>query len=85
MVLGSLAERNYHQSMLMSDDSWGIFVSRTASLILLVCIVLSLLSPALRPMFKRFSARRLAARAHSRKVDRVIGSENALEQKSGPP
>ena len=85
MVLGNLAERNYMQSMLIGDDSWSIFLDRTPSVILLVGIVLSLLSPAMRPFFKRLSARRLAARAHSRKVDKVIASENALEQKSGPP
>ncbi len=62
MVLGNLAERNYHQSMLMADGDWGIYLSRIPSAVLVACIVLSLLSPAMRPFFKRLGARRLAAK-----------------------
>jgi putative tricarboxylic transport membrane protein len=59
MVLGGLAERNYHQSMLMSDESWSVYVTRTPSLILVIFIVLSLLSPALRPLYRRLRPRRM--------------------------
>jgi putative tricarboxylic transport membrane protein len=77
MVLGSLAERNYHQSMLMSDDNWSIYVSRTPSLILVIFIVLTLLSPAMRPFFRRVTARRFSTRA--------LRAEVAAEQEGGRP
>jgi putative tricarboxylic transport membrane protein len=53
MVLGNIAERNYHQSMLMSDDNWSIYVTRTPSIVLVTLIVLSFLWPFLRPLFQR--------------------------------
>ena len=34
LVLAALAERNYHQSMLMADQSWSIFFSRIPSAVL---------------------------------------------------
>lgn len=62
MVLGGIAERSFHQAMMMSDGEWSIFTSRPQSAILLVLMALALVGPGLT----RFSrnvlsrARRLA-------------------------
>jgi putative tricarboxylic transport membrane protein len=53
LVLGPTAERNFHQSMMMSDGNWSIFVDRTISAILLGCIVVILLVPIARAVFRR--------------------------------
>jgi putative tricarboxylic transport membrane protein len=45
LVLGSSAERNFHQSMLMSDNSWSIYVNRPICLMLLSAIVVLLTLP----------------------------------------
>jgi putative tricarboxylic transport membrane protein len=76
MVLGGLAERNYHQSMLMSDDSWSVYVNRMPSLILVICIVFALLSPALRPLYRRLRPRRLTAALPGETVAESKGSRS---------
>jgi putative tricarboxylic transport membrane protein len=48
MVLGAIAERNFHQSMLISDGDWSIFASRTPSAILATCLVLAIAWPVVR-------------------------------------
>ncbi len=48
LVLGELAERSYHQSLMIGDDDLTIFVTRPISLGLLAATVLIVLSPALR-------------------------------------
>ena len=53
LVLASLAERNYHQSMIMSDGGWSIYFSRIPSAIIVLCIVLSVASPFIRTFFSR--------------------------------
>lgn len=53
LVLGPTAERNYFQSMLISDGSWSIFIERTPSLILSVSIVLLIVYPILRALNDR--------------------------------
>ncbi|MEY4879119.1 MAG: hypothetical protein RJB62_588 [Pseudomonadota bacterium] len=61
LVLGEIAERNYHQSMLISDDSWSVFLTRTTSLVLVIGIVSSFLYPVLSSMVrKRIRARKAA-------------------------
>jgi TctA family transporter len=61
--------------MLMSDDSWAIFLSRTTSMVLVIGIVLALLSPAMRPYFRRLTARRLSTRALAAKVEAATETE----------
>ena len=53
LVLGPTAERNYFQSMLISDGSWSIFLARTPSLILSISIVLLVVYPILRALIDR--------------------------------
>ena len=53
LVLGPTAERNFHQSMMMSDGSWSIFLHRTISAGLVTCIVLLVLYPIGRVIFGR--------------------------------
>ena len=66
LVLGEIAERNYHQSMLISDDSWSVFLTRTTSLVLVIGIVSSFLYPVLSSMVrKRIRARKAAMEVRS--------------------
>jgi putative tricarboxylic transport membrane protein len=53
LVLGGLAERSYHQSLLMSDGSPAIFFTRPVADTLLALIVLSLALPALRSLARK--------------------------------
>jgi putative tricarboxylic transport membrane protein len=48
LVLGAAAERNFHQSMLMSDGHWTIYVIRPICLLLLAGIVVLLALPIVR-------------------------------------
>jgi putative tricarboxylic transport membrane protein len=48
LVLGELAERSYHQSMMIGDGSYSIFYGRPISAVLLVATVLIILSPSIR-------------------------------------
>ena len=54
MVLGSMMEKNYLQSMVLSDGSWSIFVTRPISLALLIISVLFIAVP----LYKRFVTER---------------------------
>jgi putative tricarboxylic transport membrane protein len=47
MVLGGIAERSFHQAMMMSDGEWSIFASRPQCAVLLVLIVVALAGPRL--------------------------------------
>jgi putative tricarboxylic transport membrane protein len=53
LVLAALAERNYHQSMLMGNESWSIFLTRVPSAILVICVVLSVAHPFVRGFLRR--------------------------------
>ncbi|HEY0878563.1 MAG TPA: hypothetical protein VGE10_08915, partial [Zeimonas sp.] len=50
LVLGETAERSFHQAMMISDGSLGIFVSHNVSLVLMSLILLSLAIPTLRTL-----------------------------------
>lgn len=50
MVLGSMMEKNYLQSMVLSDGSWLIFLSRPISLVLLIISALFIGFP----LYRRF-------------------------------
>jgi putative tricarboxylic transport membrane protein len=52
LVLGSSAERSFHQAMLMGDGSWSIFLRRTVCQVLLACLVALLAWPALRALLR---------------------------------
>jgi putative tricarboxylic transport membrane protein len=51
LVLGDMIERSFFQSMMISNGSWDIFVTRPASLILLILLLLSLVCAPLRSAF----------------------------------
>ncbi len=57
MVLGSMMEKNYLQSMVLSDGSWSIFVTRPISLVLLIISILFIAVP----LYKRFVTERKKA------------------------
>jgi putative tricarboxylic transport membrane protein len=61
MVLGSTAERGFHQSMMMSDGDLSIFVRRGTSIVLLACIIAMLGWPVLRAIRRQFAPARGAA------------------------
>lgn len=50
LVLGGMAERNFHQSMIMGNGNWSIFATRWVSGILLASIIILLGSPLLRAL-----------------------------------
>lgn len=57
LVLGGVAERSYHQSLMMSDGSHGIFFTRPVADALLALVVISLVLPALRSLTQRLKRR----------------------------
>lgn len=58
MVLGELAERSFHQSIIMGDGDWTIFFTRGISLTLLVITGLILITPAIRLLLTSRAAAR---------------------------
>ncbi len=53
LVLGASAERNFHQSMLMSDGKWGIYLNRPICLLLLAGNVALLALPVVRGILQQ--------------------------------
>ena len=51
LVLGDLAERSYHQSIMIGDGSPAIFLYRPISLALFLIVILILITPALRMLW----------------------------------
>jgi putative tricarboxylic transport membrane protein len=80
LVLGELAERSYHQSMMMTDGDVSIFATRGISLALLVLTAFILLTPAIKLLIARLRARQAAgskrrmaaAPAHGRRLARLV-------------
>ena len=73
IVLGAGMERNFHQSMAMSDGSWGIFFSRGICVALMAFIVGALLLTPMRSLLAKMFPRPVAypqARARSEVVSR---------------
>jgi putative tricarboxylic transport membrane protein len=58
IVLGSIAERNFRQSMMMSDGDWSIYLQRGVSLALIALIVISLVAPRFGALRRALSIRR---------------------------
>lgn len=56
LVLGAGIERNFHQSLTMSDGTWSIFLFRPLSLGLVLCIVAALVLAPLRTAVQRLTA-----------------------------
>jgi len=59
LVLGGIAERGYHQSLMMSDGSFGIFFTRPVSNVLLALIVISVALPGLRLLTRTMRKRQM--------------------------
>jgi hypothetical protein len=62
LVLGELAERSYHQSMMISEGSLSIFATRIVALVLFAATVFILLTPAVKLYIARLRAREAGAR-----------------------
>jgi putative tricarboxylic transport membrane protein len=56
LVLGGIAERSYHQSLLMSDGNHGIFFTRPVAVTLLALVAVSLAVPAIRSLAPKAKA-----------------------------
>jgi putative tricarboxylic transport membrane protein len=61
LVLGPLGEETLRQTLLISDGSWGIFVERTTSIVLLAVMVFIVLVPLLAPKIRNLVRTQLAA------------------------
>jgi len=59
LVLGASAERNFHQSMLMSDGKWGIYLNRPICLLLLAATVALLVVPVVRGILQQLANRKM--------------------------
>lgn len=59
LVLGAAAERNFHQSMLMSDGKWSIYLNRPISAVLLAATIALLVIPILRAMLNQTASRKI--------------------------
>jgi putative tricarboxylic transport membrane protein len=61
LVLGASAERNFHQSMLMSDGQWAIYIIRPICLLLLAGIVILLALPIARGVSQQIAGAKPSA------------------------
>src|SRR4029077_16696181 len=61
LVLGAQAERNFHQSMLMSDGNWSIYVNRPICLMLLAGVIVLLALPLVRGVTQQLAGRKPSA------------------------
>jgi putative tricarboxylic transport membrane protein len=61
LVLGASAERNFHQSMLMSDGQWAIYIIRPICLFLLAGIVILLALPIARGVSQQIAGAKPSA------------------------
>ena len=57
LFLGGIVEVNFRQSLMISSGDWTTFFTRSISLVLFILIVVSLLLPLVRQIFKRRAAR----------------------------
>jgi putative tricarboxylic transport membrane protein len=59
LVLGASAERNFHQSMLMSDGKWSIYLNRPICVVLLAATIALLVVPVVRAMLSQTANRKI--------------------------
>jgi putative tricarboxylic transport membrane protein len=62
LVLGELAERGFHQSMMMADGTVSVLFTRGISLVLFVITALIMVTPAVRLLIERLKAREAGGR-----------------------
>ncbi|HSC95899.1 MAG TPA: tripartite tricarboxylate transporter permease [Burkholderiales bacterium] len=62
LVLGELAERGFHQSMMMADGAVSVLFTRGISLALFVITALIMVTPAVRLLIERLKAREAGGR-----------------------
>lgn len=65
LVLGASAERNFHQSMLMSDGKWSIYLDRPICVVLLASTIALLVVPVVRAMLTQAANRKLLAQGRA--------------------
>jgi TctA family transporter len=58
-VLGASAERNFHQSMLMGDGKWSIYLNRPICVLLLAATIALLVVPVVRAIVKQATTRKV--------------------------
>jgi putative tricarboxylic transport membrane protein len=62
LVLGAGIERNFHQSIAMSNGAWSIFLFRPLSLVLVLLIVAALFTAPARAILRRARKRHQAGK-----------------------
>ena len=72
LVLGPLGEETLRQTLLISDGSFGIFLERTTSLVLLLVMAFIVLIPLVAPVLRRLVRTRLDAYAERRRAAREV-------------
>ena len=72
LVLGPLGEETLRQTLLISDGSFGIFLERTTSLVLLLVMAFIVLIPLIAPVLRRLVRTRLDAYAERRRAAREV-------------
>jgi putative tricarboxylic transport membrane protein len=80
LVLGPLGEETLRQTLLISDGSWGIFLERTTSVVLIAAMVFIVFIPLLAPIIRRAIRQQLDAFAERRR-----GTKEARLARSGSP
>ncbi len=58
LILGDLAEKNLQRSLILSDGSWSIFVTRPICIVLLVIAFSSLFLPVIQAQIKKMKLRK---------------------------
>ena len=72
LVLGPLGEETLRQTLLISDGSWGIFLQRPTSVVLLGVMVVLVAIPLLIPYLRRLVRARLEAIGEQRRQRRQV-------------
>jgi putative tricarboxylic transport membrane protein len=67
LVLGPMGEETLRQTLLISDGSWGIFLERTTSIVLLAAMAFIVLIPLLMPPLRRALRTRLEVMGQKRR------------------
>ena len=76
LVLGPLGEETLRQTLLISDGSWGIFLERTTSVVLLAAMAFIVLVPLIAPQLRRLVQARLAAYSERRRAARQVKDDD---------
>jgi putative tricarboxylic transport membrane protein len=84
LVLGPMGEETLRQTLLISDGSWGIFVERTTSIVLLGAMAFIVLIPLVAPWIRRSVRARLDVMGRQRRQRRQAEGGQVDSGQAGP-